>query len=69
LRTIPGIGPIVSMCILTEVCDVKRFHNENMTINDISTMIGMTYDGTNKRLHRAEQSLFKIISEVDYVKQ
>ena len=29
LRTIPGIGPIVSMCILTEVCDVKRFHNEN----------------------------------------
>ncbi len=41
----------------------------DMTINDISTMIGMTYDGTNKRLHRAEQSLFKIISEVDYVKQ
>ena len=29
LRTIPGIGPIVSMCILTEVCDVKRFNNEN----------------------------------------
>ena len=29
LRTIPGVGPIVSMCILTEVCDVKRFHNEN----------------------------------------
>ena len=29
LKTIPGIGPIVSMCILTEVCDVKRFRNEN----------------------------------------
>ena len=29
LRTIPGIGIIVTMCILTEVCDVKRFHNEN----------------------------------------
>ena len=28
LRTIPGIGPVVSMSILTEVCDVKRFHNE-----------------------------------------
>ena len=28
LRTIPGIGIIVTMCILTEVCDVKRFHNE-----------------------------------------
>ena len=29
LRTIPGIGIIVTMCILTEVCDVKRFQNEN----------------------------------------
>ena len=29
LRTIPGIGIITTMCILTEVCDVKRFHNEN----------------------------------------
>ena len=29
LRTIPGIGPITTMCILTEVCDVRRFHNEN----------------------------------------
>ena len=29
LRTIPGIGIIVTMSILTEVCDVKRFHNEN----------------------------------------
>ena len=28
LMTIPGIGFIVSMCILTEVYDVKRFHNE-----------------------------------------
>lgn len=28
LRTIPGIGVIVSMCILTEIYDVKRFHNE-----------------------------------------
>ena len=28
LRTIPGIGPVVSMSILTEICDVKRFHNE-----------------------------------------
>ncbi|MBP3286365.1 MAG: IS110 family transposase [Prevotella sp.] len=29
LRTIPGIGIITAMCILTEVCDVKRFRNEN----------------------------------------
>ena len=29
LRTIPGIGIIVTMSILTEVCDVKRFQNEN----------------------------------------
>ena len=29
LRTIPGIGLITAMCILTEVCDVKRFSNEN----------------------------------------
>ena len=29
LRTIPGIGLITAMCILVEVCDVKRFHNEN----------------------------------------
>ena len=29
LRTIPGIGIIVTMCILTEVCDVKRFHRPN----------------------------------------
>ena len=28
LTTIPGIGVMVSMCILTEVYDVKRFHNE-----------------------------------------
>ena len=28
LRTIPGIGLIVSMCILTEIYDVKRFRNE-----------------------------------------
>ena len=28
LRTIPGIGLIVTMCILTEVGDVKRFRNE-----------------------------------------
>lgn len=29
LRTIPGIGIITTMCILTEICDVKRFRNEN----------------------------------------
>jgi len=29
LMTVPGIGVAVSMCILTEVYDVKRFHNEN----------------------------------------
>ena len=29
LRTIPGIGLITAMCILTEICDIKRFHNEN----------------------------------------
>jgi transposase len=28
LTTIPGIGVMVSMCILTEVYDVRRFHNE-----------------------------------------
>lgn len=28
LRTIPGIGAIVSMCILTEIYDVTRFNNE-----------------------------------------
>ena len=28
LQTVPGIGVAVSMCILTEVFDVKRFHNE-----------------------------------------
>ena len=28
LMTIPGIGPIVAMCILTEVYDIKRFSNE-----------------------------------------
>ena len=28
LTTIPGIGAIVSMCILTEVYDIRRFHNE-----------------------------------------
>lgn len=28
LRTIPGIGTIIAMSILTEICDVKRFHNE-----------------------------------------
>ena len=26
--TVPGIGVTVSMCILTEVYDVRRFHNE-----------------------------------------
>jgi transposase len=29
LMTVPGIGVAVSMCILTEVYDVKRFRNEN----------------------------------------
>ncbi len=29
LNTIPGIGPIISMCILTEICEVGRFRNEN----------------------------------------
>lgn len=29
LTSIPGIGLITAMCILTEVCDIKRFHNEN----------------------------------------
>ena len=29
LMTVPGIGVAVSMCILTEVYDVKRFHNES----------------------------------------
>ena len=29
LMTIPGIGPNIAMCILTEVWDVKRFSNEN----------------------------------------
>ena len=29
LMTVPGIGVAVSMCILTEVYDVRRFHNEN----------------------------------------
>ena len=28
LMTVPGIGVAVAMCILTEVYDVKRFHNE-----------------------------------------
>ena len=28
LKTVPGIGTVVSMCILTEVYDVRRFHNE-----------------------------------------
>lgn len=28
LRTIPGIGPIVSMCLLTEVYDISRFRNQ-----------------------------------------
>ena len=28
LMTVPGIGVTVSMCILTEVYDVRRFHNE-----------------------------------------
>ncbi len=28
LMTVPGIGLIVSMCILTEIYDVERFHNE-----------------------------------------
>ena len=28
LTTIPGIGVTVAMCILTEVYDVRRFHNE-----------------------------------------
>ena len=28
LITVPGIGISVSMCILTEVYDIKRFHNE-----------------------------------------
>ena len=28
LMTVPGIGFIVSMCILTEIYDVKRFHTE-----------------------------------------
>ena len=29
LMSIPGIGVSVAMCILTEIYDVKRFHNEN----------------------------------------
>ena len=29
LMTVPGIGVAVSMCILTEVYDVRRFHTEN----------------------------------------
>ena len=28
LRSIPGIGPVVSMCILTELGDIGRFRNE-----------------------------------------
>ena len=28
LMTVPGIGISVSMCILTEVYDIRRFHNE-----------------------------------------
>ena len=30
LTTIPGIGVTVAMCILTEVYDVRRFHNERV---------------------------------------
>lgn len=28
LMTVPGVGVAISMCILTEVYDVRRFHNE-----------------------------------------
>jgi len=28
LMIVPGLGVAVSMCILTEVYDIKRFHNE-----------------------------------------
>lgn len=38
----------------------------DMKIEDIAKIIGITYDGTLKRIKRAEQSLYKVLSEMNY---
>lgn len=43
---------------------LKYFYN--MKIDDIAKIIGITYDGTLKRIKRAEQGLYKTLSEMNY---
>ena len=43
---------------------LKYFYD--MKIDDIAKIIGITYDGTLKRIRRAEQSLYKTLSEMNY---
>lgn len=43
---------------------LKYFYD--MKIDDIAKIIGITYDGTLKRIKRAEQSLYKTLSEMNY---
>lgn len=43
---------------------LKYFYD--MKIDAIAKIIGITYDGTLKRIKRAEQSLYKTLSEMNY---
>lgn len=47
-----------------EVLSLKYFYD--MKIDDIAKIIGLTYDGTVKRIRRAEQSLYKTLLEMNY---
>lgn len=50
-----------------QVLSLKYFYD--MKIGDIAKIIGITYDGTRKRIKRAEQSLYKTLLEMNYEQQ
>lgn len=71
LRSIPGIGPIVAMCILTEVCDVSRFHNEKQFAAYLG-LIPTSHSSGDKTVHgektfRGNKQLGPMIIEAAWI--
>ena len=71
LRSIPGIGLITSMCILTEVFDVKRFRNENQFAAYLG-LIPTSHSSGEKTVHgektfRGNKQLGPMIIEAAWV--
>lgn len=50
LLSIPGIGPIVAMCILTEIYDITRFHNEKEFASYLG-LIPVCHSSGEKNVH------------------